>query len=237
MCKSFLESNCENCNFHCNDCWQEKSLCTTWKEAGIREWHPAARPCTQCHNSKKTCQRLLQFGWCTDCESKQKAFLERLAQRYPEEYQLSMPDPPHNIKSVRSSLFWYWLFLDDYLINIRMLPIIRRDQDDNIARPMKQAVTMKALKNIDRMSVETALEVISPSDQSAMPYELIVATIVPEIYTFWRQNRPGAVACPMMQLCPNILERCFSLTLLQTKLSCVICIAQRRWRLWQEKTV
>ena len=51
--------------------------------------------------------RLLQFGWCTDCESKRKAFLERLAQRYPKEYQLPMPDPPHNIKSVRSSLFWY----------------------------------------------------------------------------------------------------------------------------------
>ena len=115
---------------------------------------------TQCQNSKKTCQRLLQFGWCTDCESKQKVFLERLAQRYPEEYQLPMLDPPHNIKSVRSSLFWYWLFLDDYLINIRMLPIMRRDQDNNIARPMKQAVTMKALKNMDRMSVETALEVM-----------------------------------------------------------------------------
>ena len=79
-----------------------------------------------------------------------------------------MLDPPHNIKSVRSSLFWYWLFLDDYLINIRMLLIIRRDQDDNIARPMKQAVTMKALKNKDRMSVESALEVMSPSVQSAI---------------------------------------------------------------------
>ena len=119
--------------------------------------------------------------------------MERLAQRYPEEYQLPMPDPPHNIKSVRSSLFWYWLFLDDYLINIRMLLIIRRDQDDNIARSM--TVTMKALKNKDRMSVETALEVMLPSVQSAIPDELIVATIVPEIYTFWRQNRPGAATC------------------------------------------
>ena len=151
--------------------------------------------------------------------------MERLAQQYPEEYQLPIPDPPHNIKSVRTSLFWYWLFLDDYLINIRMLPIIRRDQDDNIARPMKQAVTMKALENIDRMSVKTALEVMSPSVQSAIPDEIIVATIVPEIYTFWCQNRPGAVTCPMMKLCTNPLERCFSLTLLQTKLSCVVCIA------------
>ena len=47
MCKSCLESNCESCNFRCNDCWQEKSLCPTCKEAGFREWHPVARPCTQ----------------------------------------------------------------------------------------------------------------------------------------------------------------------------------------------
>ena len=112
--------------------------------SGIR-WQDHAHSKNITYNSKKTCQRLLQFGWCTDCESKQKAFIERLAQRYPEEYQLPIPDPPHNVKSVRSSLFWYWLFLDDYLINIRMLPIIRRDQDDNIACPMKHAVTMKAL--------------------------------------------------------------------------------------------
>ena len=41
MCKSCLESNCENCNFRCNDCWQEKSLCST-----CNEWHSAARPRT-----------------------------------------------------------------------------------------------------------------------------------------------------------------------------------------------
>ena len=38
---------------------------------------------------------------------------------------------------------------------------------------------------------------MSPSVQSAIPDELIVATIVPEIYTFGRQNHPGAVTCPI----------------------------------------
>ena len=118
-----------------------------------------------------------------------------------------------------------------------MLLIIRRDQDDNIARPMKQAVTMKALKNKDRMSVESALEVISPSVQSAILDELIVATTVAEIYTFWRQNHPGAVTCPIDVTVYEPSGTLFTLTLLQTKLSCVVCIAQRRWRLWQEKTV
>ena len=47
------------------------------------------------------------------------------------------------------------------------------------------------------MSVETALEVFSPELQKALPKEDVIVTIVPEIYTFWRQNRPGTVACPV----------------------------------------
>ena len=45
--------------------------------------------------------------------------------------------------------------------------------------------------------METALEVFSPELQKALPKEDVVVTIVPEIYTFWRQNRPGTVACPV----------------------------------------
>lgn len=106
--------------------------------------------------------RLVRLGWSSDCEWKQKAFLERLALRYPEVIQLSMPDPPHNIKSVRSAVFWYWLFLNDRVINARMLLVIRRDSNPAISTPMTKAVTIKALKNKDRMSVETALEIFSP---------------------------------------------------------------------------
>ena len=66
-----------------------------------------------------------------------------------------------------------------------------------ILGPMKKAVTLKALKNKDRMSVETALEVFSPKVSCAIPAKDIVTTIVPEIYTFWKQNRPGTVLCPV----------------------------------------
>ena len=66
-----------------------------------------------------------------------------------------------------------------------------------LSSPMKKAVTLKALKNKDRMSVETAVEVLSPEVQRAIPTDDVVTIIVPEIYTFWRQNRPGILAYPV----------------------------------------
>ena len=62
---------------------------------------------------------------------------------------------------------------------------------------MKKAVSLKALKNKDRMSVETALEIFHPNVQRAIPAQDVIITLVPEIYTFWRQNRPGSILCPL----------------------------------------
>ena len=198
VCKAcILENRQLECTYKCANCWDVKRVCRECAALGLEEWHPAARPCLPCHNYKLECKKLLQLGWCTDCESKQKAFLERLHSRFPDTFQLPMPDPPHNIKSVRFAIFWYWVFLDNNLINLRMLLVVRRDSNPAVSVPMKNAVTIKALKNKDRMSVETAVEMISPEVQRAIPKEDVVTTIVPKIYTFWRQNRPGTLACPV----------------------------------------
>lgn len=71
-----------------------------------------------------------------------------------------------------------------------MLVVIRRDNNPAVSKPMKKAMTLKALKNKPRMSVKTPVEVLSPEVQWAIPTKDVVSTIVPEIYTFWRQNRP-----------------------------------------------
>ena len=78
-----------------------------------------------------------------------------------------------------------------------MLLVIRGDSNPAISTLMKKAVTIKAPKNKDRMSVETALQIFSPEVQHAIPAEDIVITIVPEVYTFWKQNRPGTVVGPL----------------------------------------
>lgn len=123
--------------------------------------------------------------------------MERLSERHPTCYTVPFPDPPHNIKSVRSAMFWYWLLLDKYLVNIRILLVLRRDSNPLISLPMRKAVSLKALKNKDRMSVETAIEVLGPEVQRAIPSGPIVVTLISEVYTFWRQNRPGCIQCPV----------------------------------------
>lgn len=198
VCEACLLSQKTNeCSYKCEDCWTNKRVCDACLNTGFKEWHPAARPCSTCHEKDQICYRIIQLGWCSDCESRQKAFMERLVSLYPETFQFPMPDPPHNLKSVRSARFWYWLFLDESLINLRIILALRRDRNSMISSPVKKAVSLKALKNKDRMSVETALEVFTPSLQRVLPKEDVVLTIVPEIYTFWRQNRPNTVICPV----------------------------------------
>ena len=197
-CEECLKKGTEgSCVYKCEQCFRNKCLCEECKTKGHKEWNPIARPCEKCHQNNEVCYRLLPFGWSSDCESRQKAFMERLSGSFPETYQLPIPDPPHNLKSVRSAVFWYWLYLEEYLINVRILLVVRRDRNPNVSSAMKKAVSLKALKNKDRMSVETALEIFHPNVQRAIPAQDVIITLVPEIYTFWRQNRPGNILCPL----------------------------------------
>ena len=182
-----------DCNYICETCTSERRVCETCTDLGYREWHDLVRPCSQCLEEKKDCIRLCQLGWASDCESKQKAYMERMN----EHHQHAFPDAPHNIKSVRSGLFWYWVLLDNFLVCLRLLLVLRKDANLEMRSKMKAAVSLKALKNKDRMCVKTAVEVLSPPVQEAIPQERMVVTIVPEIYTFWKQNLPGVIKCPI----------------------------------------
>lgn len=111
VCEScLLSQRTDECSYKCEDCWINKRVCDACLNAGFKEWHPTARPCPTCCEKDQICFRMLQLGWCSDCESRQKAFMERLFGLYPETFQFPMLDPPHNLKSVRSAVFWYWLF-------------------------------------------------------------------------------------------------------------------------------
>ena len=82
---------------------------------------------------------------------------------------------------------------------------------------MKKAVAIKALKNKDRMSVENALQIFSPEVQRAIPAEDIVITIVPEVYTFWKQNRPATNVGPLALVVHQTTGQSSSLTGMRTK--------------------
>ena len=103
----------------------------------------------------KVCTRLFLLVWATDCDPKQKSFMNSmLADRAKYPYQVPIPDCPHNIKSVRCAEFWHWIDIDGYLVNVRLLLLLRREYED-----IKKSVSLKAVRNKDQMDVETAVEI------------------------------------------------------------------------------
>ena len=183
-CSGCLETDTD-CKFHCDNCFSEKMVCNLCSTSGYTDWHPLLRPCSQCLRENIVCTRLLPLVWSTDCDPKQKTFMNTMLvdrEKYP--YQVSIPDCPHNIKSVRSAEFWHWIDIDGYLVNVRLLLLLLREDEG-----IKKCVSLKALRNKDRMDVETALEIHRKEVQDSIPDEKVSTTLVPELeFKRWKKN-------------------------------------------------
>ena len=104
----------------------------------------------------------------------------------------------HNIKSVRSAEFWNWIDIDGYLVNVRLLLLLRRENEDVYSNPMKMCVSLNALRNKDRMDVETAVEIHRKAVQDAIPDENLSTTLVPELeFKHWKSNGTGILKYPI----------------------------------------
>ena len=66
-----------------------------------------------------------EVSWVSDSEAAQN-------QKVP------IPDPPHVLKLVRSSLFDYWTSVGEYLVSVKLLSSARGDADENISKPISQ---------------------------------------------------------------------------------------------------
>ena len=142
----------------------------------------------------KVCTRLFLLVWATDCDPKQKSFMNSmLADRAKYPYQVPIPDCPHNIKSVRSAEFWHWIDIDGYLVNVRLLLVLRREYED-----IKKSVSLKAVRNKDRMDVETAVEIHRKAIQDSIPDERVSTTLVPEVeFKHWKKNGASLLSYPV----------------------------------------
>ena len=192
-CSGCQETDTE-CKFHCDNCFSEKMVYNLCSTSGYTDWHPLLRPCSQCLRENIVCTRLLPLVWSTDCDPKQKTFMNTmLADREKYPYQVPIPDCPHNIKSVRSAEFWHWIDIDGYLVNVRLLLLLRREDEG-----IKKCVSLKALRNKDRMDVETALEIHRKEVQDSIPDEKVCTTLVPELeFKRWKKNGLSLLSYPV----------------------------------------
>lgn len=109
--------------------------------------------------------------------------------KYP--YQVPIPDCPHNIKSVRSAEFWHWIEINGYLVNVRLLLLIRRENEDI-------SVSLKVLRIKERMDVETAVEIHRKKVQDSIPEENVRTTLVPELeFKHWKKNGVSLLSHPV----------------------------------------
>ena len=71
-------------------------------------------------------------------------------------------------------------------MNVRLLLVLRREYED-----IKKSVSLKTLRNKDRMDVETAVEIHRKAIQDFIPDERVSATLVPELkFKHWKKNGP-----------------------------------------------
>lgn len=105
-----------------------------------------------------------------------------LADRIMYPYQVPIPACSHNIKSVRSAEFWHWIDIAGYLVNVRLLLLLLE----------------KALRNKDRMDVETAVEIHPKKVQDCIADEKLSTTLVPELeFKHWKKNAISLLSYPV----------------------------------------
>jgi len=116
-----------------------------------------------------------------------------LADRAKYPYQVSIPDCPHNIKSARSAEFWHWIGIDGYLVNVRLLLVRCREYEE-----IKKSVSLKTLRNKDRMDVETAVEIHRKAIQDSIADKRVSTTLVPELeFKHWKNNGTSLLSYPI----------------------------------------
>ena len=92
-----------------------------------------------------------------------------------------------------SAEFWHWIDIYGYPVNVRLLLLLRREDEGT-----KKCVSLKALRILDRMDVETALEIHQKEVQDSLPDEKVSTTLVPELeFKCWKKNGLSLLSYPV----------------------------------------
>ena len=102
-CSGCQETDTE-CKFHCDNCFSEKMVYNLCSTSGYTDWHPLLRPCSQCLRENIVCTRLLPLVWSTDCDPKQKTFMNTMLadrEKVPLPGPYSRLPPQHQVSAFR----------------------------------------------------------------------------------------------------------------------------------------
>ena len=147
-------------------------------------------PCQKCSVLGLQCTRIQVVVFASDCEEKNKKAMEIMDEKHNI---LPVPEAVHTTKRLRGSFGNWWLVCQDSRINMSMLRTIRL-QDDSL----KQLIPLDAVRQKDRMDVDSCLKISQPSVRRILQkHDTVSQVIVPEKYRLWDSNRPGVMKQPI----------------------------------------
>ena len=201
----------KRCTLSVND---PGEICDRCKQAGVTSANPFKRPCASCilllstgkieEGEQCVCRRLHPLFLASDCESREMSLMKWLTQSSDMLKIFATPDAVHLLKSVRSGLYWWWCIKDGHLVCLRLLMVLRRSADPHINQLMKQAVHAATLRNRDRMSFETVVELLSFALLDALPISApTVVTLFPETWTKLTRDCPPTAVGMLWGTCAH----------------------------------
>lgn len=151
--------------------------------------------------------KLLVLLWTADCEENNKQAMEQIIKLSNEEtdHQIKeqvkflkpIPEAVHLGKCLKSSFPNWFLFLNGERFNFSNLRVLYNDEDVHIRRRMRKEVTLSAIRNRDRMSVESLLLIAKLSVRDVIrEVPLLVQTIIQETFRLYKGNSKGVIENP-----------------------------------------
>jgi hypothetical protein len=169
------------------------------------------RICSSCKDKGISCVSLLVCAISQDCCASLLSFSKKCTLRILEQNKAifshleAISDGIHLLKSMRSGIFNYWVVVDGWLVGMRILLSRFNDVNEAIRELVQEAVSVDALGNKNKFSIETAVEIVTyllqrnllTNAERSLGRALICICLAPEPDRFWRENLKAAINKPM----------------------------------------
>ena len=110
----------------------------------------------------------------------------------------AIPDAVHVGKSMKCSWANWYLILQNSRSNLVMIRTLRAHAPPDIKGPLRKLLTLECVRNKDRMAVEPILKLCRPDVLEVLSsITLVVHTLLPETYRFWKSNQSGMYPRPV----------------------------------------
>ncbi len=157
------------------------------------------RACDDCIRNGEKCVELIVLMNVQDCEAAMKMInSKREDNEWDQNLVCSMAlEAAHLCKCLKASFANWWLFLEGQHCNLSLICTLRENCRPEIKIVLKQLVSLKAVRNHDRMDVSYMLQVVQPGvSETIAKAQYVIQTIVPEIYRVHATNKQGVITKP-----------------------------------------